>query len=78
MPKLALRFFMLSMTTLALMVGPTVTKAEAATTSHKHVKKHARVVQQGPRAKDPGANPFASSYQDDEDRRRASSGGGGY
>jgi len=78
MPKLAERFLMLSMTTLALTVGPTVTQVEAATTSHKHVKKHARIVQQGPRAKDPGANPFSSSYQDDEDRRRASSGGGGY
>ena len=78
MPKLAVRFLILSMTTLALMVGPAVTQGEAATTSHKHMKKHARVVQQGPRAKDPGANPFASSYQDDEDRRKASSGGGGY
>jgi len=78
MPKLSVRFLILSMFTAALLVGPVITQAHAATTSSKHIKKNkVRVVHQAPRAKDPNANPFGSSYEDDEDRKKAS-GGGGY
>ena len=78
MPKLSVRFLILSMFTAALLVGPVITQAHAATTSSKHMKKSkVRVVHQAPRAKDPNANPFGSNYEDDIDRKRGG-GGGGY
>jgi hypothetical protein len=77
MPKLAVRILVLSMLTTSLLVMPIVTWANAATTSHKHIKKRVRVVHQSPKLADPGANPFASKYEDDFDRRNAG-GGGGY
>jgi hypothetical protein len=77
MPKLAVRFLVLSMLTTSLLVMPIVTQADAATTSHKHIKKRARVVHQSPKLADPGANPFASKYENDFDRKNAG-GGGGY
>ena len=79
MSKLAVRLSILSMLTTSLLVAPIIiTKASAATTSSKHVKKKTRVVHQAaPRAKDPNANPFGSNYEDDIDRKRGG-GGGGY
>jgi hypothetical protein len=83
MMKLAVRFLMLSMLTTGLLVGPVVTQANAATQSSKEITKKKRVahrshvVARTRAAPDPGANPFASKYEDDFDRRNAG-GGGGY
>jgi hypothetical protein len=77
MPKLAVRFLVLSMLTTSFLVMPIGTRANAATTSHKHVKKRVGVVHHSPKLADPGANPFASKYEDDFDRKNAG-GGGGY
>ncbi len=76
MAKLAVRFLILSILTTSLAIVPAVTQLEAATTSHKHMKKRVRVVQPSPRA-NPSTNPFASSYDNDFDRKSAG-GGGGY
>ncbi len=75
MPKLAVRLLILSMMTTSLLLAPTVTQAEPAT-SHKHMKKKVRLVQPGSRAANPSANPFASKYDEDFDRKNT--GGGGY
>ena len=77
MPKLAVRFLMLSMLAISFSMAPLVTQAATATSSSKHVKKKMRVVHQAPKAKDPYANPFGSNYEDDIDRKKAG-GGGGY
>ena len=77
MPKLAVRLLILSTLATSLMVVPAITQVEAATTSHKHMKKRVRVVQPSSRASNPSANPFASKYDDDFDRKNAG-GAGGY
>jgi hypothetical protein len=82
MPKLAVRLLILSMFTTSLLVGPVVTEVNATTQSGKEISKKKRVVHRNPapartRAADPGANPFASKYDDDFDRKNAG-GAGGY
>jgi hypothetical protein len=83
MPKRAVRGLILSMLTIALLVGPVVTQANAATHNSKEMKQKKRVAHRSPAvaqtrgARDPSANPFASKYEDDFDRKNAG-GGGGY
>lgn len=75
MPKRAVRFLTLSVLATSLLAVPMVTPVSAATAHHKHVKKRTTVVTHQT-TKDPGANPFASKYEDDFDRKNAGAGGG--
>ena len=76
MAKRAIRFLILSMLTTSWLVVPVVTRAEAATTTGKHIKKKVRVVHQRPNAANSPASPFSTNrYEDDPDRKAA---GGGY
>jgi len=77
MMKRAVRLLTLSMLMASLLVVPTVTPVEAAT-SNKHMKKRARVTHHSPKAADPYASPYSSNpYENDFDRKNAG-GGGGY
>ena len=77
MMKRAVRLLTLSMLMASLLVVPTVTPVEAATSS-KHMKKRVRVTHHSPKAADPYASPYSSNpYENDFDRKNAG-GGGGY
>jgi hypothetical protein len=77
MTKFAVRLLTLAICAAALVALPAITTADAATNHGKHAKKHARMVQQAPAARDPYKSPFPSNYDEDFDRKN-SGGGGGY
>jgi len=77
MIKFAGRLLALAICATPLVVLPMVTQAYAATSNGKHVKKHAKRIQQAAPVRDVNRSPFPSNYDDDFDRKN-SGGGGGY